>query len=218
MNSGHDLGGLMGFGPVDTRHQDVNFHEKWEERVFALTLAAGATGAWNIDISRHARENMHPGIYTTLSYYQIWLTGLEKLLLNAQLISEIELTDGKQHSPAKPVTNVLKKAKVMDAMMAGSPYERKPAAPNKFKAGDMVSTRNMHPDSHTRIPRYARGKTGIIERVHGFHVFPDSNARGDGENPQWLYKVCFTAREIWGEDHSPNDKIFVDLWEPYFAQ
>lgn len=218
MNSGHDLGGMMGFGPIDTSHQNINFHEKWEERVFALTLAAGATGAWNIDISRHARESMHPGLYTTLSYYQIWLAGLEKLLLNAQLISETELAEGKQHTPAKPVANVLKSDKVMEVMMAGSSYVREPAASNKFKVGDLVSTRNMHPEGHTRIPRYARGKTGIIERVHGCHVFPDSNARRDGENPQWLYKVQFTAREIWGDDHSPNDKIFVDLWEPYLEQ
>jgi nitrile hydratase beta subunit len=218
MNSGHDFGGMMGFGPVDTKHQNINFHEKWEERIFALTLAMGGTGSWNIDTSRHARENMHPGLYTTLSYYQIWLAGLEKLLLSAGLISASELAEGHQHSPAKPVASILNNDKVMDVLLAGSSYEREPLAPNKFNTGNTVSTRNMHPAGHTRIPRYARGKTGIIERVHGCHVFPDSNAHGDSENQQWLYKVRFTAREIWGEDHSPNDTIFVDLWEPYFAQ
>ncbi len=218
MNSGHDLGGMMGFGPIDTSHQEINFHEKWEERVFALTLAMGATGNWNIDKSRHARENMHPGLYTTLSYYQIWLKGLEKLLLAAQLATAKEIADGYQHASAKPDVKVLKNNKVLDMLMAGSSYEREPLASNRYANGDTVKTRNMHPKTHTRIPRYARGKVGVIERVHGCHVFPDSNSKGQGENPQWLYRVKFTAREIWGDEHPANDLIFVDLWEPYLER
>ncbi len=218
MNSGHDLGGMMGFGPIDTNPLDPNFHDHWEERMFALTVAMGATGRWNIDISRHARESIHPGLYMTLSYYQIWLAGLEKLMLDASLVSQQELDEGHALQPAKQVAGILHAENVMKAMMAGSPYERKTTTTNRFDVGDKIIAKNMHPRGHTRIPRYARGKSGVIDRVHGCHVFPDSNAHGKGEDPQWLYKVRFSAREIWGDDHPGSDCIFVDLWEPYLDQ
>ncbi len=215
MNSAHDLGGMMGFGPVDTSDQNINFHEEWEARIFALTLAAGATGCWNIDKSRHARESLNPAQYLSSSYYQIWLAGLEKLLLAADLVSSNELADGGRREPPKPVANILKSGDVLNVMMRGSSYERDAVNEPAYKTGDMVLTKNMHPEGHTRIPRYVRNKPGTIERIHGCHVFPDSNAHDNGENPQWLYRVRFSARDIWGEDHPARDSIFVDLWETY---
>ena len=62
----------------------------------------------------------------------------------------------------------------------------------------------MHPVGHTRLPRYARGRAGVVERVHGAHVLPDANAHGAGEQPQWLYTVRFAARELWGDDGRPG--------------
>lgn len=215
MNSAHDLGGMMGFGPIEHEPADPNFHAEWEERVFALTLAVGATGSWNIDISRHARESLPPAQYLSSSYYRIWLDGLEKLMLDAGLVNEQEIADGKQAIPAKPVKNILTAEKVMPAMMSGSPYDRETQAEQQFAVGDSVSAKNINPKTHTRIPRYVRGKTGEVDKIHGCHVFPDSNSRGLGEDPQWLYRVKFTAREIWGAEHSLKDLIFVDLWEPY---
>jgi nitrile hydratase len=225
MNSAHDLGGMMGFGPIAPELDGpgspafgslaANFHEHWETRIFALTLAMGAAGKWNIDISRHARESLPPAQYLSSSYYQIWFAGLEKLLLSADLVSREELDQGKSLVPAKPVKGVLRSDQVMDVMMAGSPYMRPPGTEARFKAGDRIMSKNLHPEHHTRIPRYARGKPGIIQQVHGVHVFADSNAHGKGEDPQWLYKVKFSARDIWGVDHPSNDLIFVDLWEPY---
>jgi len=148
MNSGHDLGGMMGFGPVQIKHQNTNFHKTWEARIFSLTLAMGATGSWNIDASRHARESMHPGLYTTLSYYQIWLAGLEKLLLDADLVSASELAEGHQHYPAKDNINILKKDQVTDLLMAGSSYERETGTQPLFNPGDSVTTKNIqHPDT-----------------------------------------------------------------------
>jgi len=215
MNSAHDLGGMMGFGPIEHNPTDPNFHAKWEERVFALTLAVGATGSWNLDISRHARESLPPVQYLSSSYYQIWLDGLEKLMLNADLVNEQEIAEGKQLIPAMPVKQVLMANQVMPAMMSGSPYERETEAVQKFVVGDTVRAKNINPQTHTRLPRYVRGKTGVIDKIHGCHVFPDSNSQGLGEDPKWLYRVKFTAFEIWGDEHSPKDFIFVDLWEPY---
>ena len=215
MNSGHDLGGMMGFGPIENDPSDPNFHADWEQRVFALTLAVGATGSWSIDTSRHARESLPPHHYLSSSYYRIWLDGLEKLMLNAELVNEQEIEAGKQSVPAKAVKNVLTADKVMPAMMSGSPYDRESQTAQQFAVGETVKAKNMHPQTHTRIPRYVRGKTGVVDMIHGCHVFPDSNAQGLGEDPQWLYRVKFTASEIWGDEHSSKDMIFVDLWEPY---
>lgn len=205
----------MGFGPIKNIPNDPNFHAEWEARVFALTLAVGATGSWNLDISRHARESLPPAHYLSASYYRIWLDALEKLMLDADLVNEKELKEGKSAIPAKPVKNILKANHVLPAMMAGTPYEREVEVAQKFAVGDTVVAKNMNPSTHTRIPRYVRGKTGVVDKIHGAHVYPDSNAQRLGENPQWLYRVKFTAQEIWGEGHSSKDLIYVDLWEPY---
>ena len=85
----------------------------------------------------------------------------------------------------------------------------------KFKPGDAVIARNMHSRGHTRIPRYARGRRGIIDRDHGVFVFPDTNAELAGETPQHVYSVRFSARELWGDDASPHDAIYIDLWDDY---
>ncbi len=85
----------------------------------------------------------------------------------------------------------------------------------KFKPGDAVIARNMHPRGHTRIPRYARGRRGTIDRDHGVFVFPDTNAELAGETPQHVYSVRFSARELWGDDASPHDAIYIDLWDDY---
>ena len=85
----------------------------------------------------------------------------------------------------------------------------------RFAVGDRVITREMHPRGHTRLPRYARGKRGIIHLVHGIHVFPDTNAHGLGEMPQALYSVRFEARQLWGDTAEPNQWVHLDLWESY---
>jgi nitrile hydratase len=55
----------------------------------------------------------------------------------------------------------------------------------------------------------------VVERVHGAHVVPDANARGDGENPPWLYTICFSGRELWGEEADPTLAVSIDAWESY---
>jgi hypothetical protein len=85
----------------------------------------------------------------------------------------------------------------------------------KFKIGDKVRCKNIHPTTHTRLPRYVRGHVGVIELNHGTHVFPDTVSIDGEENPQWLYTVVFTSQELWGDDADPTIKISIDAFEPY---
>jgi nitrile hydratase len=215
MNGAQDLGGMMGFGPIAPEKDEPWFHAAWERRAMGVTIAMGATGAWTIDMSRHARESLPPAEYLSASYYEIWTKGVERLVVKTGLVSPEELRLGRALTPPAPVRRVLKAADVPAVLARGGPTERAASAPARFAVGDRVRTRNMHPTGHTRLPRYARGREGVIERVHGAHVFPDTNARGEGENPQWLYTVRFSGREVWGEEADPTLVVSVDAWESY---
>ena len=215
MNGAQDLGGMMGFGRIGFEPDEPWFHAPWERRAFGVTLAMGFTGTWNIDTSRHARESLPPAEYLASSYYEIWTKGLEKLVVQAGLVSPEEVAVGHALIEPASVKRVLKAADVPAALARGGPADRPAEQPARFAVGDRVATRNMHPKGHTRLPRYARGKEGVVERVHGVHVFPDTNAHGEGENPQWLYTVRFSGRELWGEEADPSLVVSIDAWESY---
>ncbi len=210
MNGGQDLGGVMGFGPVIEEPNEPRFHEEWEARVLGLTLAMGALGLWNIDKSRHARENRPPSEYLSWSYYQIWLAGLESLIKQCGLLEHA--TDA-----ASKNLHAMEVAKVSAVLAKGTPANREPQGPAKYKVGDSITTKNIHPTHHTRLPRYLRGHVGEVVIVHGAHVFPDFSAHDKGDNPQWLYTVRFKATDLWGADKNTNDHVHADLWEPYFV-
>ena len=199
-----DLGGRPGFGPVVPEDENPLFHRPWEPRVLALTLAMGATGCWNIDMARAARETLPD--YLDLSYYGIWLGGLEKLLVATGLVGADELVAGRALHPSKPVARILKADRVAAQLAKGSPTERAPAAPARYRVGQPVLTRAAQVDHHTRMPAYLRGRTGTVERVLGAHVFADSHAQGLGEDPQWLYTVVFDE---------PGHRVSFDAWQPY---
>jgi nitrile hydratase beta subunit len=214
MDGGQDMGGVWS-GQVQPEPNEPPFHAEWERRAFALTLAMAMPGGWNIDMSRFAREDRPPQEYLGLSYYQIWLAGLERLMLERNLVSPDEIEAGKTLHPAKPVARTLTPEGVAGMLHRGGPTGREAARPAYFRPGDRVRARTINPPTHTRLPRYVRGHTGVVERVLGCHVYPDSNARGAGENPQWLYTVTFDGRELWGESGDPGLKVSVDAWEPY---
>jgi len=214
MEGGQDMGGVPWPGPVQPEPNEPTFHAEWERRAFALTLAMGMPGGWNIDMGRFARENRPPQEYLAKSYYQIWLAGLERLLLERGLVAPDEIEAGKPLHPAKPVARILSPDDVAAVLHRGGPTERKPTSPALFAVGDRVRTRMIHPPTHTRLPRYVRGHVGTIEMLHGVHVFPDSNSLGR-ENPQWLYTVTFDGRELWGADGDASVKTSVDAWESY---
>ncbi|WP_297841593.1 nitrile hydratase subunit beta [uncultured Roseibium sp.] len=215
MNGAQDLGGQMGFGPIELEENEPNFHAKWEERAFAVTLAMGATGSWTLDASRFARESLPQVTYLTSSYYEIWTRGLEKLVLANGLVTEEELKQGRKLEAAKPVKRVLAAEAVAGVLAKGAPVDREEHQPARFRVGDKVHTRRMNPEHHTRLPRYARDAVGTIEAIHGVHVFPDTNAHGEGEQPTWLYGVLFKGTDIWGPDSDPKLSLRIDLWEPY---
>jgi nitrile hydratase beta subunit len=208
-----DIGGRSGFGPVVPEAEGAVFHATWEPRVLAMTIALGATGSWNLDMTRSARETL-PN-YLDLTYYEIWLGGLEKLLVETGLVTPDELTAGcSRHAPA-PVGRVLKADRVAAVLARGAPTERAPAATARFRLGERVRTLATPAEHHRRLPGYVRGKTGVIERVLGTHVFADSHAQGLGEDPQWLYTVVFDAAELWGGEATTGHSVAFDAWEPY---
>ena len=215
MNGPHDLGGQMGFGPVAPEKDEPVFHAEWEKRALGLTLCAGAMGYWNIDESRHARESLHPADYYSSSYYEIWIKALETLLKRHGFVGEADLREGKAVEPAVTPKRILKAENVAAALAKGGPCDRPVDGGPRFAAGDRVRTRNIHPQGHTRLPRYARGKTGVIEAVREGFVFPDSNAHGEGEKPQRVYTVVFDGAEIWGESADPTLSVSIDAWESY---
>ena len=214
MNGAQDLGGTSGFGPVVPETDEPAFHAQWERRAFALTLAMGFTGQWNIDMARSARESLPPAQYLASSYYEIWFEGLKRLMLARALVGEDEIASG--HSLRAPRADIvaLRADAVAAALARGGPSLRDTQGAPRFAVGDTVRTREMNPAHHTRLPRYARDKRGRVVAVHGAHVFPDNSARGLGEDPQWLYTVRFDAQELWGEDTTASS-VCVDCWEPY---
>jgi len=215
MNGPQDLGGQMGFGPVAPETDEPIFHAEWERRALALTLCAGAMGHWSLDESRHARESLHPADYYCSTYYEIWIKGLERLLLRHGVVTPEELSAGVPQVAAPPPKRVLKAEAVAGALARGAPTDRAKAGAPRFSVGQRVRTIVMHPSGHTRLPRYARGKVGTVELLHGAHVFPDTNAHGAGEQPDWLYTVRFDASELWGRSGDATVSVSIDAWEAY---
>ena len=218
MNGPQDMGGLQGYGAVVPEPNEPYFHADWEKRALALVVAMGRTGVWNLDMVRNSRETVPPAAYLAMSYYEIWIAGFCKLLAERGLVTHDEIAAGASLGPARLVKNVLRASEVAERLARGNPAARPSTLPARFAVGDRVRTKNMHPATHTRLPRYVRGHVGRIERLHGAHVFPDTNALGQGENPQWLYTVRFDGRELWGEGADPTVSVSVDAWEPYLER
>jgi nitrile hydratase len=215
MNGAADMGGMHGFGPVKIEANEPVFHAEWEKKAFALNIAIGVANIWNLDAFSFARESLPPPQYLNKSYYGLWVVTLENMMLNYGLASKEEVSAGHAAVPTKKAKEPVTAAQVANMVRCGSPYERPTASLPKFKAGDKVRARNVHPKTHTRLPRYARGHIGEVVRIVGCHVFPDSNAIGAGEDPHWLYTVRFDGRELWGPDSDPTVRVAIEAWEPY---
>jgi nitrile hydratase len=275
VNGVHDMGGMHNLGPLEVERDEPWFHHPWERRAFALTLATGALGEWNLDMSRFARERIPAAEYLVASYYEKWLLGMERLLVERGLVTPEEMdvclrspapdgvggrtsnidhdgtrngvhdrTTGAVHDraskpvhgrtsgageplqqlpaaqvagalPARGHPRLLTQGEVGERLRRGSPTRVDADVGARFAAGDRIVTRNEHPAGHTRLPRYARGRNGVIERDHGVFVFADAHAMGRGPQPQHLYNVRFTAWELWGEAASARDSVCLDLWEAH---
>ena len=219
MNGPHDMGGAQCFGPVCSEPDEPLFHAGWERRALGLTVAMGAGGQWNIDLSRSARESLPPAVYLASSYYEILIRGLEQLLLERDLVTADELSGAQPPAAGRPLARLLRAADVAAVLARGAPSTRAAQSAARFVPGDRVRARNLHPPGHTRLPRYVRGHVGTIELVHGTHVFADAHARKPlppfDDTAHWLYTVVFDARELWGAQAEANCRISVDAWEPY---
>lgn len=218
MNGAHDLGGMHGLGPINAEPEaeEPVFHADWEKRVFGLVRAAGALGKWNGDMSRHARERQHPVDYLRHSYYENWLAGLEKLLVETGVVTAEELASGKaaQLADEELRKHLLRPEEAAATLSRGSSALMPADAPPRFRPGDRVRARNRHPSGHTREPRYVRGRGGAIHEHYGAHVLPDLSAEGVRVG-RHLYCVRFEASELWGENANDNSAVYVDLWEDY---
>ena len=213
-NTIHDMGGMHGFGPVEPEPDEPPFHAEWEGRVLAMQRAMSATGLWTIDAGRASLEMLPPLEYLRSSYYRRWFLGLEQRLLKHGLVGEDEIAAGRSLRRGIALNRTLKLSDVQKPATRGS-FERPSKAPARFKVGDAVRTRMINPKTHTRLPRYARDKSGTIEAVRGCHVYPDSAALGAGEDPQWLYTVVLTGRELWGDDAEATLEVSIEAFEPY---
>jgi nitrile hydratase len=213
MNGAHDMGGMHGMGPIETDPNDPLFHAEWERRAFAITLALGFLGRWNIDAARHARENRHPVDYLSSSYFELWLKGAERLAVDTGTISAEEMATGEAVGVA--ATPPPDPAQVAAILAKGASAKLDDNVPAKFVAGARVLVRDITTTGHTRVPRYCRGRIGTIDRDHGVYIFPDTHAHGLGKKPQHCYSVRFRGRDLWGDTAPANDTIHVDLWDDY---
>jgi nitrile hydratase len=207
-----DVGGQLGHGPINPDGAGDSWHAAWERRAFAVTAAMLFTGAWNLDMLRAANETLPD--YGDLSYYEMFIGGLLKMLDERGLASADELAAGRSLHEPPGLPNVLLARDVAAVLASGAPSDRPATTQPQFAIGQHVRTYLGTVPHHTRLPGYAKGKLGLIELVHGVHVFPDANASGQGEQPHWLYTVAFTADELW-PDGAPGITVSIEAWEPY---
>jgi nitrile hydratase beta subunit len=215
VNGVHDMGGMENLGPVVPEAEGSPFHVAWESRVHALSVASPTRA--NIDAGRHQREKIPGPAYLAMSYYEKWFRGLTELLVAQGHATWAEITGGKAEPGFAKVTPLMRADEVTARFMRRGSFARE-GAPALFAQGDAVRARNLNPHGHTRLPRYTRGRQGVIVALHGSHVLPDSHAHGKGEDPRPLYTVRFTAQELWGPEANRRDSVCVDLWEPYLER
>jgi len=201
MNGIHDMGGMDGFGPMLIEKDEPVFHAEWEGRMYAIAMRL----ARNADEFRHAIERIPAPVYLASSYYERWLNALMTLLVEHKQLTREDLIEcgADPVAPAQPASHFNGK----------SPIVRRRRA--RFREGDRVIVRNINSTGHTRVPRYVRGKHGVIHRDWGIYVFADSNAHHGGDRAQHVYSVTFQARELWGSDAPRKDTLRIDLWEDY---
>jgi nitrile hydratase subunit beta len=215
MNGVHDMGGMQDMGPVQPEKNEPVFHEAWEGRVWGMMWLSSVWGKWNVDAMRHSIERIPPADYLRMSYYEKWLAALVDLVTGRGLVTRAEVESERPEAGSAKATPPVQAEGVPALIARGNPVKRDVAVAARFKAGQRVRGRNINPTTHTRLPRYARGKLGTIERDHGVFLFADSNAHFLGEKPQHLYSVRFAARELWGEQASPRDSVYVNLWDDH---
>ena len=214
MNGVHDMGGEHGMGPIQYEKDEPVFHADWEGRLYAMNRVMGAWRKWNLDASRHQVESLPPADYFRMSYYERWTASLIERIVKGGLATRAEIETGNDAPGSSKATPPVTTANVGTALIRASARRPVEVSP-RFQVGQRVRARNINPIGHTRLPRYARAKSGTIDRDHGVFLFPDTNAHYLGEKPQHVYSVRFSARELWGDQAKPQDAVYIDMWDDY---
>jgi len=219
MNGVHDMGGMQDMGTIVHEQREPAFHAPWEGRVYAMSRVLRARGGkWNLDAFRHGIELLPPADYLRMSYYERWFAWILGKLVATGDVTQAEIDAG-HPAPGSPAATPFVTRQTVAAMVAKrAPSRRDVPAVAHFKAGQRIRARNIHPPGHTRLPRYVRGKAGVIVRDRGVFLFPDTNAHDLGEKPQHMYSVRFSARDLWGNQASPRDFIHLGMWDDYLER
>jgi nitrile hydratase len=217
MNGVHDMGGMHGMGRIHHEANEPVFHEAWEGRVYALTRVVRGRD-YNLDRSRHLIELLPPADYLRMSYYERWFTRMVNQLLENGVVTQAELDSGQPAPGSEKATPAVTAAAVPGLVTRRNSARRDVGVKPRFNVGQRVRARNIHPTGHTRLPRYARGRQGVVAIDHGVFLFPDTNAHLQGEKPQHVYSVRFAARELWGPQASPRDFVHIDMWDDYLER
>jgi nitrile hydratase len=218
MNGAHDMGGQQNMGPLEYEKDEPVFHAPWEARTYALTRAMRAWRKWSLDADRHALELMAPADYLRMSYYERWFHRLAAQVVTYGFVSKDEVDSGRAAPGSTKANPVFSLATSARWLSRGIPSSLDPKVRPRFTVRQRVRTRTINPTGHTRLPRYVRGKTGVIVRDHGVYLFPDTNAHSQGEKRQHVYSVRFAATELWGASASPRDGVYLDLWDDYLER
>ena len=214
MNGIHDMGGMQTMGAMQYAKSEPVFHEPWEGRIYAMTYAVQATGKLRLGL-RPPMEALAPEDYLRMSYYERWITSITERMLASGLVTAAELKSGRPDPGSRKATFALSAADAVAALFKIPATRRDLPLAARFHPGQPVRARNTNPLTHTRSPRYARGRTGRVERDHGVFVFSDTSAYSQGEKPQHLYSVRFSARDLWGDSAAPQDSVYVDMFDDY---
>ncbi len=218
MDGVHDMGGMHGFGPVVEPGAELPYHERWEPRIFALQMLVGYEGLGAGPGGRAVREEMAPSDYLAASYYERWLYSAEQRLLRRGTISpgEVEAMMDRLRAdqPAPIHRDPAMAERVVDQLR--TPHPMPPAGEDtRFKVGERVRVRRMHPPRHTRCPRYVRGAIGAIDAVRGADRLPDRATYGERVDREPVYSVAFGSAELWGAVGEAEWTVLLDLWESY---
>jgi nitrile hydratase subunit beta len=214
MDGVHDLGGREGFGPIRDKEDAEPFHAEWETRAFGMAQSSAGGSGWSIDWFRHCRELIVPTDYLTRPYFDQWVTTLAAQMVDEGYLTLEEIRAGR--STFIPQTGYPPDTAEASRAFVANPksYALEVGSPPRFAVGAAVRALAMGRPGHTRLPGYARGRTGVIYAHHGGHILPDASARGE-TRAEHLYTVCFAATQLWPEAESTEDGVFVDLWESY---
>lgn len=217
MDGIHDLGGMHGFGPVPIAKEDYVFKAEWQRRAFALAEVLGGTVPYSADQHRQEIERMPAIDYLRLDYFEKWLVAAEALLMQAGLVNEEELRTGrKQFDVDLACHRKVTPEELIAAVKTGAHLRfSEDTQGARFAVGDRIRVGKDSSSGHTRMPRYLRGRVGVVVADQGVFQFADAVAAGRGPEPQHCYTVGFAARELWGRNAEARDMVYADLWEDY---